>query len=155
MTSGPSARVPACTIDPDVAISVIGVLPSFAALHAWRVLRSLSLWIYDGCAAVPPFTARGMQSLEEQILTSAYDDEIRLPLAVIARALTPGADDTQVERMGFACLCVAEWALPRRLYPVATAFAEAAAMATGLEKYAEVAARLRRVLPNSETDLRR
>jgi hypothetical protein len=146
MNSGPSACEPGCTIDPDVAFSLIGALPAFAALHAWRVLRSLSLWIADGCAALPPFTERGMQSLERQILTSVYDDEIRFPLAVITRALTPGADAAQVDRMGYACLCVTEWALARGLYPVSTAFADAAAVGTGLEKYAEVAARLRRAI---------
>jgi len=87
-----------------------------------------------------------MEALEKQILTSVYDDQVRLPLAVIARSLTPGAEDADVARMAYACLCVAEWAHVRGLYSVATSFADASALATGLERYAEVAARLRRAV---------
>lgn len=134
----------AWTITPDAALGVARVLPGPGAKHTWRVLRCLALWIAEDCADVSPLDGRGMQALEEQILTSDYDDQIRLPLAVIARSLTPGAEDADVVRMAYACLCVAEWAHARGLYSVATSFADASALATGLECYADVAARLRR-----------
>lgn len=122
------------------------MLPGHGVQHTWRVLRCLVLWIAEGRAEVPPFNGRGMQVLEEQILTSVYDDRIRLPLAVIARSLTPGAEDADIERMAYACLCAAEWAHGHGLYSVATSFADASALATGLERYAEVAARLQRAV---------
>jgi len=114
------------------------------ALHTWRVLRSLALWIADDWT--PPFNADGMRELERQILTSVYDDAIRLPLAVIARGLTPGAEDTELERMGYACLCVAEWAHARGFNALCLSFAHASALATGMECFAEVATRLRSAL---------
>ena len=138
------------TITPDAALGVGRVLPAPGAVHAWRVLRSLALWIAADRADAPPFDGRGMQALEEQILTSAYDDAIRLPLAVIARSLTPGAEDADLERMAYACLCVAEWAHRRGLDSVATSFADASALATGLERYAEVAERLRRAVESRQ-----
>jgi hypothetical protein len=140
----------AWTIMPDAALGVARLLPGLGAVHTWRVLRCLALWIVEDRACAPPFDGRGMQALEEQILTSGYDDAIRLPLAVIARSLTPGAEDADLERMAYACLCVAEWAHGRGLYSVATSFADASALATGLERYAEVAARLRRAVESRE-----
>lgn len=136
----------AWTITPEAALGVARLLPGPGARHTWRVLRCLALWIAEDRAAVPPFDERGMRALEEQILTSVYDDQVRLPLAVIARSLTAGAEDADVVRMAYACLCVAEWAHGRGLYSVATSFADASALATGLERYAEVAARLRRAV---------
>ncbi|HEX8697061.1 MAG TPA: hypothetical protein VF746_31875 [Longimicrobium sp.] len=134
----------AYSISPDVALGVAPLLPGLGVLHTWRVLRSLVLWIAADRTA--PFTVCGMQALEEQILTADYDHEIRLPLAVIARSLTPGAEDANMGRMAYACLCVAEWALGRGLNGVAVAFADAGALASGLEPYAEVAARFRRAV---------
>jgi hypothetical protein len=145
------ASLRAWTITPNAALGVARVLPGLGAQHTWRVLRCLALWIAEDCAEVPPFDGRGMRALEEQILTSAYDDQLRLPLAVIARSLTPGAEDADVVRMGYACLCVAEWAHARGLDSVATSFADASALATGLESYAEVAARLRRAVESRRT----
>lgn len=145
-TAAIPAHLRAWTITADAALGVGCLLPRDGVHHTWRVLRCLVLWIAERCAEVPPFDGRGMQALEEQILTSTYDDRIRLPLAVIARSLTPGADDADVERMAYACLCAAEWAHGHGLYSVATSFADASALATGLDRYAEVAARLRRAV---------
>jgi len=87
-----------------------------------------------------------MQVLERQILTSVYDDAIRLPLAVIARGLTPGDEGRDIELMGYACLCAAEWAHARGFNSLCLSFAHASALATGMECFAEVAARLRSTL---------
>jgi hypothetical protein len=142
-TAALPAPLRAWMITPDAALGVARLLPGLGAQHTWRVLRCLALWIAEDRADGPPFDRRGMEALEEQILTSVYNDQVRLPLAVIARSLTPGAEDADVVRMAYACLCVAEWAHARGLYSVATSFADASALATGLESYAEVAARLR------------
>lgn len=131
------------TVTPNAAFEAIRLLPADGGVHAWRVLRAVALWISGGCAGSPPFDARGIRTLEERILTAGYDDEIRLPLAVIARSLAPDADDAEVERLAYACLCVADWALGRRLYGLAASFATAASLAAGSEPYAAVAARLR------------
>lgn len=136
----------AWTMAPNAALEVLRLLPADGAVHAWRVLRSLSLWIAEDCEGSPPFDAEGMRHFEERILKAEYDDEIRLPLAVIVRALTPGASDAEVRRLAYACLCVAEWALGRRLFSLATSFANASALVGASDSYVEIATRFRQAV---------
>ena len=137
------ARFQAATITPDTVLGVRRVLPATGVLHAWRVLRCLVLWISADRPRIPPFNADGMQKLEAEILASDYADEIRMPLAVIARALTPGAESAEAGRLPHACMCVAEWALGQGFDSVATSFVDAAALATGDPACAVVAAHFR------------
>jgi hypothetical protein len=127
-------------IIPDGVLSEVRTLPGIGVVHAWRVLRLLAAWAADSRSAVPvPFDRCGMERLEESILFADYDDAIRYPLAVLARYLTPGVEP-DAERFGWACLCVAEWAISVGCAPeMGRSFTYAAARITGLDRYMAVA----------------
>jgi hypothetical protein len=124
----------------DGVLSEVRALPDLGVIHAWRVLRLLGAWAADTRSAVPvPFDRRGMERLEESILFADYDDAVRYPLAVLARYLTPGVEP-DAERFGWACLCVAEWAISVGGAPeMGRSFTYAAARITRLERYMAVA----------------
>jgi hypothetical protein len=80
-----------------------------------------------------------MEALEKSILLASYDEGLRHPLAVLARHLTPGVEPDP-ERFGWACLCVAEWAISIGAAPgMGRSFTCAAARITGLNSYMAVA----------------
>jgi hypothetical protein len=128
------------TIFPDSVLSEVRTLPAVGVVHAWRVLRLLAVRAIDSRSAEPvQFDRRGMEALEEAILLASYDGAIRHPLAVLAHYLTPGVEPDP-ERFGWACLCVAEWAVSVGRAPgMGRAFTYAAARITGLNSYMAVA----------------
>jgi hypothetical protein len=127
-------------IVPDGIFSELRTLPAVGVVHAWRVLRLLAVWASDSHSAVPvPFDVCGMEALERSILFAEYDEAIRYPLAVLARHLTPGVEP-DTEWFGWACLCVAEWAISTGCAPeMGRSFIYAAARITGLNSYMAVA----------------
>ncbi len=117
-------------IAPDAVLAEVRTLPKEGVLHAWRVLRLLTVCATDPRSPAPSFDRRGMESLEEAILRADYDEALRLPLAVLARCLTPGAG-LDFDRLGRACLCAANWAFTSGRAPgVGRSFALAAARIT-------------------------
>lgn len=125
-------------VRPDVVFrEVTARLPALPAIHLWQVLRLLHLWL-----SAPDderdlmFVAEGMVELEEAILLSAYDHRLRDPLAVIVACLSPAAP---ADRLGWACICAAEWAALTGFPRVLLAFAFSAAYATGSSRYYMVA----------------
>ncbi len=127
-------------IVPDGIFSELRTLSAVGRVHAWRVLRLLAVWAADSRSAVPvPFDVCGMEALERSILFAEYDEAIRYPLALLARYLTPGVEP-DAERFGWACLCVAEWAISTGCAPeTGRSFIYAAARITGLNSYTAVA----------------
>lgn len=122
-------------IQPDYALVEMGSLPSLGAVHTWRVLRLLALRAADSATPASPYDRSGMEALEQAILSADYDTAIRYPLAVIARLLTPGVE-SDFERLGWACLCTAEWAFTVGSAPAtARSFIYAAAAVTGLAPF--------------------
>jgi hypothetical protein len=130
-------------IYPDRVLSELWTLPAEGVAHAWRVLRLLNVRAVNSYAAEPvPFDRDGMERLEASILFAEYDEAMRYPLAVLARYLTPGVEPDP-ERFGWACLCVAEWAISTGGAPeMARSFTYAAARITGLKSYMAVAGAL-------------
>jgi hypothetical protein len=120
-------------IMPDQVLSEIRTLPGVGVMHAWRVLRLLAVSAVDGGPRETwPFDRCGMEAFEEAILHAEYEDSIRLPLAVLVRCLTPGAEP-DMERLARACLCAADWAFTIGGAPgVARSFAYAGARISGL-----------------------
>lgn len=79
------------------------------AMHLWRTLRLLHLWLNEREAErASLFDPAGLADLEEAILFSAYDRRLGDPLAVIVDCIGP--TPAPVERLAWACMCVAEWA---------------------------------------------
>ena len=124
-------------IRPDGVLTEIRTLPGAGVVHAWRVLRLLEVW---SASPVPvAFDRRGTKQLETSILNADYDEGIRNPLAVLARLLTPRVKPDPA-RLGWACLCVAEWAISDGGAPeTARSFIYAAARITGLNSYMALA----------------
>lgn len=125
-------------VRPDVVVrEVTARLPALPAMHVWQVLRLLQLWL-----SAPEnerdlmFVADGMVELEETILLSEYDQRLRDPLAVILACLRPTAP---TERLGWACICAAEWAALTEFPRVLLAFAFGAAYAADSPRYYMVA----------------
>jgi hypothetical protein len=127
-------------IVPDGVLSEVRTLPAVGVMHAWRVLRLLEVRARGSRSAEPPqFERAGMEALEESILFADYDEAVRYPLAVLARSLTPGVEPDP-ERFGWACMCVAEWAIGTGRAPgMGRSFTCAAARITGLSSYMAVA----------------
>jgi hypothetical protein len=130
----------AWAIVPDGVLSEVRTLPAAGVAHAWRVLRLLAVRAADPRPAKPvTFDRSGMAALEESILFADYDEAIRYPLAVLARCLTPGVEPDP-ERLGWACLCAAEWAFSIGHAPeTGRSFTYAAAVITGRSAYLAVA----------------
>jgi hypothetical protein len=126
-------------IRPDGVLTEIRTLPGAGVVHAWRVLRLLEIWSASPVPVPVAFDRRGTKQLEISILHADYDEGIRNPLAVLARLLTPRVKPDPV-RLGWACLCVAEWAISDGGAPeTARSFIYAAARITGLDSYMALA----------------
>lgn len=125
-------------VRPDLVLADTASLPPEARMHMWRVIRSLQLWLGVPDAGRAGLFGNAMAKLELDLLRAMYDDGIRCPLAVIAGSLRPGVP-VEKERVGFACMCVAEWASLAGLHRVTLAFAHAAACVTQAPAYRVVA----------------
>lgn len=124
---------------------VVRELPTAFALPVWQALRCVLRW----AAAAPGsraalFEAEAMVAWEVELLEGSWDEDARLPVAVIAGALAD-PERADAERMARACLCVSDWALGRGAVSTGLAFAEAAALAWPEQpRYAYTAGRLLR-----------
>lgn len=138
---------------------IVRELSPEVALPVWQALRSVLMW-----AAEEPhargglFDARAMEDWECDLLQGTFDADLRFPLAVLVGELGRGAD-ARSEPVARACLCVTEWALPRKAVSTALAFSEAAALAWPEHpRYAWMTGRLLRRygrLPEAEQWVRR
>jgi hypothetical protein len=106
-------------------------------MHLWRVLRYLHLWVVareEERASL--FDAAALLELEESILLSAYDRRLGDPLAVIVcHLVSPGP----MEKLTWACICVAEWASHHGFTHTKLGFAYCAAYAANSVRYYLVA----------------
>lgn len=116
------------------------LLPELApkpTMHVWRVLRTLHLWLRareDERASL--FDPAALLELEEAILLSGYDRRLGDPLAVIVDCIvSPGP----VEKLSWACICVAEWASRKAFPHTKVGFAYCAAYAANSVRYYLVA----------------
>jgi tetratricopeptide (TPR) repeat protein len=144
MMQHPLSKVPNSEI---LGAGLVRELPAEISLHAWQVLRWVLLWADEGFC--PPAELFDLPALEEALLdiagprlTSAPADDPRNPLVAIVGELLQPVPDAGV--MARACLCMAEWALPRQHLVTGLAFAEAAAFALPSARYAFLAAKLHR-----------
>jgi tetratricopeptide (TPR) repeat protein len=137
-------------------VEVLEELPSAWAVPALRVLRAVLGWSGGAAAALDP---AALASLERELLSPPPgEDGPWAPLALLAGVLArPGEADA--ERVAWACVCVAEWALDAGAHQTALAFARTAALAFPQQaRYAWLVGRLLRgqgMLRDSEAWLRR
>ncbi len=144
MMQHPLSKVPNSEI---LGTGLVRELPADISLHAWQVLRWVILWADEGFC--PPSELFDLPALEDalldiagQRLASAPADDPRNPLvAIVGELLQPDPDAGVMAR---ACLCMAEWALPRQHLVTGLAFAEAAAFAMPSARYSFLAAKLHR-----------
>ena len=126
-------------VRPDFAFSeLLPVLPVSPAMHVWRVLRMLQIWLgatEDERASM--FVPGALAELEEAILLSAYDRRLGDPLAVIVGCLGPSPEPAA--RLGWACICVADWASVNGFPRAMLGFAYCAAYETDSVRYYVVA----------------
>lgn len=116
------------------------LLPELApkpTMHVWRVLRTLHLWLRapeDERASL--FDPAALLELEEAILLSAYERRLADPLAVVVGFMaSPGP----VEKLTWACICVADWASRNAFPQTKLGFAYCAAYAANSVRYYLVA----------------
>lgn len=113
-------------------------LPFKPVMHIWRVLRMLDVWLgAPRDERTEMFVPGGLAELEEEILLSAYDRRLSDPLAVIVGCLGPSPPSDA--RLGWACLCVAEWASLYGYHHTFLGFAYSAALVTDSARYYVVA----------------
>lgn len=108
---------------------VLGELPRGVAEPVHEVLSLL--WLFGSVAGMrgarrPWFDPAELRVLEESLLTSALDDAIRSPLAVIVDALAH--PPRRRAPLAQACAAAAEWALDTGARETASAFLELAAL---------------------------
>lgn len=125
-------------IRPCAALEELGDHPHAVVLHTLRVLRCLQLWCSEPAdRRIGLFRSEGLNELETDILLSAYDHDIRLPLAVIVAAMGPTPE--MAERLAWACLAAGDWASWRNAPRVMLAFFFAAACCSASPSYRLVA----------------
>ena len=131
----------------DVAgAGILGELPRDIGLHAMRVYRSVMLWAghspEERTSSI--FVGEEVELLAREIAArlDVFGEAISHPLILIACELAQVEPD--VPRMAKACLAVADWALARRAFTTAMAFAETAAIVHANARYTLVAGRLHR-----------
>jgi tetratricopeptide (TPR) repeat protein len=119
------------------------------ALDAFQAYRYVMMWGHEreACDGDDPDDLFDYEGLEEMVTTVAggtahLRDELRAYLvAVVGELLDRPRDPARIAR---ACLCITEWALPRRHVTTGLAFAEAAAQAMLTARYAFLAGKLHR-----------
>ena len=126
-------------------VETVAELPTDVSTLLWRVLRTVLLWAAEDAAHRGELLeGDALAGWEESLLTSTFDAELRMPLAVIVGELGRG-EKASPGRVSWACLCITDWALARRGSRTALAFAEAAALASPEQpRYAWVAGRMMR-----------
>ncbi|MBB4638883.1 tetratricopeptide repeat protein [Longimicrobium terrae] len=108
---------------------IVRELPPELALPVWQALRSVLMWAAEEPGArASLFDPRAMEDWECELLQGTFDADLRYPLAVLVGELGRGGE-ARSEPVARACLCVTEWALPRKAVSTALAFSEAAALA--------------------------
>jgi tetratricopeptide (TPR) repeat protein len=140
-------EIPGAQVAGAAILQDLRMLPE-VALDAFQVYRCVMMWaqerertgedphdLFDHDAMVEMFTATAGG-------TAHLRDELRAYLvAIIGELLDSPPDPTRLAR---ACLCVTEWALPRKHVTTGLAFAEAAAQALPTARYAFLAGKLHR-----------
>src|SRR3712207_1715661 len=126
-------------------LDTVAELPTDVSTLLWRVLRTVLLWAAEDAAHRGELLeGDALAGWEESLLTSTFDAELRMPLAVIVGELGRG-EQASPGRVSWACLCITDWALGKRGSRTALAFAEAAALASPEQaRYAWVAGRMMR-----------
>ncbi|HET7233055.1 MAG TPA: hypothetical protein VFJ16_23805, partial [Longimicrobium sp.] len=109
--------------------AALGELPRGVAEPVHEVLNLL--WLFGTVAGARKaertwFDAAELQALEESLLTSALDEAIRSPLAVIVGTLA--RPSRRAAALAQACAAAAEWALDGGARETASAFLELAAL---------------------------
>lgn len=121
-------------------------LPNDVGRHVTRVYRAVMMW-----ADRPPeertssiFVAGSMEKFAHEIAATraTFGDAVSQPLILIACELARREPD--IPNIARACLTVADWALGRRAFATAIAFADAAATVHANARYTLVAGRLHR-----------
>lgn len=139
-------RAPLTIPGGDVAgAEVVRELPEAFSLAVWQALRCVVRWSAgEPGSRAALFDAAAMEDWEVELLLADWDDELRLPVAVIAGVLVD-AEGASPERLARACLCVTDWGLAHGAVTTALAFAEAAALAWADQpRYAYMVGRLLR-----------
>lgn len=117
---------------------LLGNVPYNCAEDVWRVLRMLHLWLNEPEAhRVELYDGASLDNVERAILLAAYDERIRDPLAIILSCL--GSSEQDPQKLGWACLCAADWAALGGFKHTMLAFTYAAAFATESPHYYLVA----------------
>ena len=126
-------------VRPDyVFAELLARLPAKPSMHVWQALRMLHIWLgASDDERIGMFVPEGLAELEEEILLSAYDRRLSDPLAVIVGCLGPSP--VSAARLGWACLCVSDWASQNRFPHTMLGFAYCGAFATDSPRYYLVA----------------
>jgi tetratricopeptide (TPR) repeat protein len=138
---------------PGSEVSGVAILQDLEALQdvaydAWQAYRCVMMWAEErDTTGEDPHDLFSRDGLVEMVTSVAKGnahvrEELRAYLvAVTGELLDTPPDPTRLAR---ACLCVTEWALPRKHVTTGLAFAEAAAQALPTSRYAFLAGKLNR-----------